>query len=99
MPKGKRKLKKRIVAAKMVAGATKKVAKKAAKKIVKSRKVNVSDAMLELLPLPKSDMILVLRVLKSKSIVTGMFLFSSFFFVFLLEELANSVQNASQMVP
>ena len=38
MPKGKGKLKKRIVAAKMVAGATKKVAKKAAKKIVKSRK-------------------------------------------------------------
>lgn len=38
MPKGKRKLKKRIVAAKMGAGATKKGAKKAAKKIVKSRK-------------------------------------------------------------
>ncbi len=35
---GKRKLKKRIVAAKMVAGATRKVAKKAAKKIVKKRK-------------------------------------------------------------
>lgn len=38
MPKGRGKLKKRITAAKMVAGATKKVAKKAAKKIVKSRK-------------------------------------------------------------
>ena len=35
---GKRKLKKRIVAAKMVAGATKKVAKKSAKKIIKERR-------------------------------------------------------------
>jgi hypothetical protein len=38
MPKGRRKLKKRIVASKMGAGATKKVAKKAAKAIVKKRK-------------------------------------------------------------
>ena len=35
---GKRKLKKRIVAAKMVAGATRKQAKKSAKAIVKKRK-------------------------------------------------------------
>ena len=38
MPKGRGKLKKRITAAKMGAGATKKVAKKAAKKIVKKRR-------------------------------------------------------------
>ena len=38
MPKGRGKLKKRIVSAKMVAGATRKQAKKSAKKIIKKRK-------------------------------------------------------------